>query len=222
MAKRAEVLELVLKTKVIAVIRMKNAAKLPDVASSLARGGVKALEVTMTTPGALDVIRSMAAAKAPGTIVGAGTVLEPEIALSAIEAGADFIVSPVLNPAVVRACREAEVFVAPGAFTPTEILSAWHLGADVVKVFPATSLGPAFFKDLRGPLPGIRVMPTGGVNLENAAEFIRQGACCVGIGTALLDPKLIESGDWEALTGYARRLVASLAAVESPALRSGS
>ncbi len=222
MTARMDVLDLVLKTKVIAVIRMKNAAKLPDVAAALARGGVKALEVTMTVPGALDVIRTMAAAKGPGTIIGAGTVLDPETALSAVEAGADFIVSPVLNPDLIRVCRESDVFVAPGAFTPTEILSAWRLGADVVKVFPATSLGPAFFKDLRGPLPGIRVMPTGGVHLENAAEFIRQGACCVGVGTALLDPKLIERGDWEALAGSARRLVASLAAVEGPPHSSGS
>jgi len=219
MAARAEVLDLLLETKVIAVLRMKDAAKLREVAGALARGGVKALEVTLTTPGAMEAIRDLAAARTPGTIVGAGTVLEPDAALSAVEAGADFIVSPVLNPALVRACREAEVFVAPGAFTPTEILAAWHLGADVVKVFPATSLGPAFFKDLRGPLPGIRLMPTGGVSLDNAAEFIRQGACCVAVGTALLDPKLIDRGDWEGLSGYARRLVDALAAVESPAPR---
>jgi 2-dehydro-3-deoxyphosphogluconate aldolase / (4S)-4-hydroxy-2-oxoglutarate aldolase len=212
-ASRAEVLDIVLKSRVIAVLRLKDAAALPDIAAALGRGGVKALEVTMTTPGALDAIRAIAAAKAPGTIVGAGTVLDGDAAFAAVEAGADFVVSPVLNPAVVRACREAGVFVAPGAFTPTEILSAWHLGADVVKVFPATSLGPAFFKDVRGPLPAVRLMPTGGVTLENAAEFIRQGACCVGVGTALLDPAAIARKDWEALTGYARLLAEAVAAV---------
>ena len=213
MATRAEVLDIVLTSRVIAVLRLKDAASLPDIAAALGRGGVKALEVTLTTPGALDAIRALAAVKAPGTIVGAGTVLDADAAFEAVEAGADFIVSPVLSPAVVRACREAEVFVAPGAFSPTEILSAWHLGADVVKVFPATSLGPAFFKDMRGPLPAIRLMPTGGVSLENAAEFIRQGACCVGVGTALLDPAILARKDWEALTVLARRLADAVAAV---------
>jgi len=214
-ATRAEVLDIVLTSRVIAVLRLRDAASLPDIAAALGRGGVKALEVTLTTPGALDAIRALAAAKAPGTIVGAGTVLDADAAFEAVEAGADFIVSPVLSPAVVRACREAEVFVAPGAFSPTEILSAWHLGADVVKVFPATSLGPAFFKDMRGPLPAIRLMPTGGVSLENAAEFIRQGACCVGVGTALLDPAILARRDWEALTVLARRLADAVAAVRS-------
>jgi 2-dehydro-3-deoxyphosphogluconate aldolase/(4S)-4-hydroxy-2-oxoglutarate aldolase len=213
MAKRAEVLDLVLRTKVIAVIRMRDAVKLGQVTAAISRGGVKAIEITMTVPGALDVIRTMAEEKSVGTIVGAGTILDAETALAAIGAGADFIVSPILNPEIVRICRGAGVFVAPGAFTPTEIATAWNLGADVVKVFPATSLGPAFFKDLRGPLPDIRLMPTGGVGLDNAAEFIRQGACCVAVGTALLDPKAIERDDWEALTQRARALVESLAGV---------
>jgi 2-dehydro-3-deoxyphosphogluconate aldolase/(4S)-4-hydroxy-2-oxoglutarate aldolase len=213
MAKRAEVLDLVLRTKIIAVIRMRDAIKLGKVTAAISRGGVKVIEITMTVPGALDVIRTMAGKKSTGTIVGAGTILDAEAALAAIRAGADFIVSPILNPEIVSACRGAGVFVAPGAFTPTEIATAWNLGADVVKVFPATSLGPAFFKDLRGPLPDIRLMPTGGVGLDNAAEFIRQGACCVAVGTALLDPKAIERDDWEALTQRARALVESLAGV---------
>jgi len=213
MATRAEVLDLVLRTKVVAVIRMRDTEKLAWVTAAISRGGVKAIEITMTVPGALEVIRTMAGEKAAGTIVGAGTILDAETALAAIRAGADFIVSPVLNPDIVRACRDAGVFVAPGAFTPTEIVEAWNLGADVVKVFPATSLGPTFFKDLRGPLPSIRLMPTGGVSLDNAAEFIRQGACCVAVGTALLDPKAIERDDWEALTQRARALVESLARI---------
>jgi 2-dehydro-3-deoxyphosphogluconate aldolase/(4S)-4-hydroxy-2-oxoglutarate aldolase len=213
MATRAEVLDLILRTKVMAVIRMRDADKLARVTAAITRGGVKAIEITMTVPGALEVIRTMAEEKAAGTIVGAGTILDAETALAAIRAGADFIVSPVLNPDIVRACRGAGVFVVPGAFTPTEIVEAWDLGADVVKVFPATSLGPAFFKDLRGPLPSIRLMATGGVSLDNAPEFIRQGACCVAVGTALLDPKAIERDDWEALTQRARALVESLARI---------
>ncbi len=211
MAGRAEVLELVLRTKIIAVIRMRDAVKLGQVMAAISRGGVKAIEITMTVPGAIDVIRTMAGEKSSGTVVGAGTVLDAETALAAIGAGADFIVSPILVPGIVRACRGAGVFVAPGAFTPTEIVTAWNLGADVVKVFPATSLGPAFFKDLQGPLPGIRLMPTGGVGLDNAPEFIRRGACCVAVGAALLDPEAIERDDWEALTRRARTLVESLA-----------
>jgi 2-dehydro-3-deoxyphosphogluconate aldolase/(4S)-4-hydroxy-2-oxoglutarate aldolase len=111
---------------------------------------------------------------------------------------------------MIMACREADVLVVPGAFTPTEIVAAWRAGADIVKVFPATSLGPQFFRDLRGPLPHIRLMPTGGVTLENARELLEAGACCVGIGTALLDKKMIDADDWEALASRARRLVESL------------
>jgi 2-dehydro-3-deoxyphosphogluconate aldolase/(4S)-4-hydroxy-2-oxoglutarate aldolase len=213
MASRTEVLEIVLRTKVIAVIRMRDAVKLGHVTAAISRGGVKAIEITMTVPGALEIIRRMAGTKSDGTVVGAGTVLDAVTALAVLEAGADFIVSPILIPEIVRVCREADVFVAPGAFTPTEIVTAWNLGADVVKVFPATSLGPAFFKDLQGPLPGIRLMPTGGVGLDNAAEFIRRGACCVAVGTALLDPAAIERDDWEAITRRARTLVESLAGV---------
>jgi 2-dehydro-3-deoxyphosphogluconate aldolase/(4S)-4-hydroxy-2-oxoglutarate aldolase len=132
------------------------------------------------------------------------------MASDVIAAGADFVVSPIADGDMIMACREAEVLVAPGAFTPTEIVAAWRAGADIVKVFPATSLGPQFFRDLRGPLPHIRLMPTGGVTLENAREFLAAGACCVGIGTALLDRKAIEAGDWKGITSRARQLVESL------------
>jgi len=207
---KAQVLERLLASKAIAVIRMTDAAKLAKAAAALRKGGVMALEVTMTVPGAVEIIRTMARDKEPGVLVGAGTVLDASTASDVIAAGADFVVSPVMDTDMVRACREAEVLVVPGAFTPTEIVAAWRAGADIVKVFPATSLGPQFFRDLRGPLPHIRLMPTGGVSLENAREFIAAGACCVGIGTALLDRKTIDADDWEALASRARRLVESL------------
>jgi 2-dehydro-3-deoxyphosphogluconate aldolase/(4S)-4-hydroxy-2-oxoglutarate aldolase len=203
-------LELLLAARVIAVIRMKDAARLAEAAAALLRGGVGVLEVTMTVPGAVEIIREMARTKAPGTLVGAGTVLDAGAATDVIAAGADFVVSPVTDRETVQACRDAGVLVAPGAFTPTEIVAAWGAGADIVKVFPATSLGPQFFRDLRGPLPHIRLMPTGGVTLENAAEFLAAGAAAVGIGTALVDAKAVEAGDWEALEARARRLMASL------------
>lgn len=205
-----EVLKGLLASKAVAVIRMTDAAKLAKAAAALRKGGVMALEVTMTVPGAVEIIRAMARDKEPGVLVGAGTVLDAGTASDVIAAGADFVVSPIADGDIIMACREAEIPVVPGAFTPTEIVAAWRAGADIVKVFPATSLGPQFFRDLSGPLPQIRLMPTGGVTIENAREFLAAGACCVGIGTALLDKKLIDADDWEGLASRARRLVESL------------
>lgn len=207
---REQVLHIILAAKVIAVVRMKDASRLAETAAALGKGGVSAIEITMTVPGAVDIIRDMAGSKAPGTLVGAGTVLDAGTATNVIAAGADFVISPITDRDTVLACRDAGVLVAPGAFTPTEIVAAWRAGADIVKVFPATSLGPQFFRDLRGPLPGVRLMPTGGVTIENARDFLAAGACCVGIGTALVDAKSVEAGDWEALTARARRLVDSI------------
>lgn len=208
---RVEVLEIILSTKVIAVIRMADAENLAKVVEAIKKGGVKAIEITMTTPHALDVIAAMSKKKPQGTLIGAGTVLDPETAAQAIHSGADFVVSPITNFEMIKICQRYDKFVAPGAFTPTEIFAAWEGGADVVKVFPATSVGPQYFKDLKGPLPQIRLMPTGGVSIENAREFIENGACCVAIGTALLDKKAIESENWDVLTQKAKALVDSLA-----------
>jgi len=203
-------LESILAAKVVAVIRMKDAARLGEVAAALRRGGVTAIEITMTVPGAVDIIRELVRTKPQGTLVGAGTILDAGTATEVIAAGADFVVSPIADREMIQACREAGVLVVPGAFTPTEIVAAWRAGGDIVKVFPATSLGPQFFRDLRGPLPFVRLMPTGGVTLENARLFLAAGACAVGIGTALVDAKSIEAGNWEALETRARVLMASL------------
>jgi 2-dehydro-3-deoxyphosphogluconate aldolase / (4S)-4-hydroxy-2-oxoglutarate aldolase len=208
--KKDAAMQIVLSSKVIAVIRMSDAEKLAKVVEAVKAGGVKAIEITMTTPFALEIIATMAKKKAPDVLVGAGTVLDPETAVQAIHAGADFIVSPVTNPAMITVCRRYDTLVAPGAFSPTEILTAWQSGADIVKVFPATSVGPKYFKDILGPLPYVRLMPTGGVSLENARDFIAGGACCVAIGTALLDKKAIEAGDWDLLTRKAQALVDSM------------
>jgi 2-dehydro-3-deoxyphosphogluconate aldolase/(4S)-4-hydroxy-2-oxoglutarate aldolase len=208
--KREKALEVILKTKVIAVIRMRDPSRIFDVTAALEKGGVKALEITMTVPGALDIIKRLAETKTSDILIGAGTVFDADTAAAAIWSGADFIVSPIAEPGMIAACRAHHTFVAPGAFTPTEIISAWDRGADVVKVFPATSLGPQFFRDLKGPFPQVKLMPTGGVTVENARSYIEAGACAVGIGTALLDKALIESGDWAALAEKARRLVESL------------
>ncbi len=207
---KKDVLASLLKLKVVAVIRMKDADKLYRVIEAVERGGIKAIEITMTVPGALGIIRSIALRKNPGVFIGAGTVLDAETAAAVIEAGAEFVVSPVTDPALIHECGRRGVLVAPGAFTPTEIMNAWNEGADIVKVFPATSLGPHYIKDLRGPLPHIRLMPTGGVSQENARDFIAAGACCVGIGTALLDAKIIAEERWDELAGNAAALTASL------------
>ncbi len=204
-----KVLEGLLAAKAVAVIRMKDAARVAAAADAIRRGGVTAVEITMTVPGAVRIIREMAKSKAAGTLVGAGTVLDAKTAAEVIEAGADFVVAPVFDRDVVQVCLDAGVVAAPGAFTPTEILAAWRAGADIVKVFPATSLGPRFFRDLRGPLPQVRVMPTGGVTIENAKDFLAAGACCVGIGTALVDAKTVERCDWPTLETRARVLTAS-------------
>ena len=212
---RDEALKIILETKVIAVIRMADTEKLFKVTEAIRLGGVKAIEITMTVPNALQIINTMAQKKSPDVLIGAGTVLDAETAVAAIHAGADFLVSPISNFEMIRVCRKYDKFVAPGALTPTEIVAAWEKGADVVKVFPATSVGPKYFKDLKGPLPQIRLMPTGGVSLENANDFIENGASCVAIGTALLDTKAIAQNDWNALTQKAKALLESLTRTKS-------
>lgn len=207
---RDEVLEGLLLAKAVAVVRIKDASRLAEAAAALRRGGITAIEVTMTVPGAVDIIREMVRGREPGTLVGAGTVLDAGQATDVIGAGADFVVSPVTDRDMVVACREAGVLVVPGAFTPTEIVAAWRAGADLVKVFPATSLGPQFVRDLRGPLPEVRLMPTGGVTIENAREYLAAGAAAVGLGGALVDAKSVEARDWAGIEARARRLAAAI------------
>ena len=209
---RAETTSLLQQLGVVAVIRMKDADKLRGVVDAIAEGGVRAIEVTMTVPGAVGLIEKLAATLPPEIVVGAGTVTDAGTARAVIDAGARFVVSPVYRPEVMAACHERDVAACPGCFTPTEILDAHEHGADIVKVFPATALGPQFIKDVRGPLPQVRLMPTGGVSLDNAGDWIRAGAVAVGVGTALVDAKAVEEGRLDILTSNARRIVASVAA----------
>ena len=209
--RRAAVVEQVQQLGVVAVIRMKDPAKLRAVVDALVEGGVRALEVTMTVPGAVGLIRELAPVMPSGFLLGAGTVTTAETARAVIDAGATYVVSPVFQPAVIAACHEHDVAAMPGCFSPTEIFAAHELGADIVKVFPATSLGPQFIKDVRAPLPQVKLMPTGGVSLDNAHDWIRAGAVAVGIGSALLDAKAIEDGRFDAITANARRVVANVA-----------
>lgn len=210
MASRNDILQRILEKKAIAVIRMTDVARLTRVIAAIRAGGVECVEITMSVPGAMDVIKDVSRSIGDEALIGAGTVLDAETARQAIEAGAEFIVGPVLDLGVIEIAHQYEKVVIPGAFSPGEIVAAWQAGADIVKVFPATVLGPRYFKDLRGPLPEIRLCPTGGVTVENAGEWIKAGACCVGIGTDLLDKKAIAGDRYEVLTEKARRLIANL------------
>ena len=158
-------------------------------------------------PNALDVIREAKRQLGDRVLLGAGTVLDPETARAALLAGAEFIVAPSLNLDVIRLCRRYDKLVMPGAFTPTEILTAWEAGADIVKVFPADVVGPAFFKALRGPLPQVKLMPTGGVDLDTAAEFLKAGAVCLGVGGQLVEPKAVAARDFARITALAKQYV---------------
>ena len=198
---------------IVAVIRMKDAAPLRSVVDAIAAGGVRVLEVTMTVPGAVELIAELAPSLPGGFLLGAGTVTDAETAERVIAAGARFVVGPVLNRGVIDVCRRHDVVVAPGCFSPTEILSAWDAGADIVKVFPATVLGPGYFKDVRGPLPQVRLMPTGGVSVENAAEWIRAGAFAIGVGTALVSPKDVDARKFDAIAAKARQFVDAVRSV---------
>jgi 2-dehydro-3-deoxyphosphogluconate aldolase / (4S)-4-hydroxy-2-oxoglutarate aldolase len=198
----------VLDCGIVAVVRSSDSKQLVEVARALADGGVTVVEITMTVPGALEVIRQVRQALGERLLLGAGTVLDAETARATLLAGAEYIVTPTVTLEVIRLCQRYDKLVMPGALTPTEVLSAWEAGADIVKVFPAEVVGPAYFKALRGPLPQIRLMPTGGVDLTTAAAFLRAGACCLGIGGQLVEPRAVAEGDFERVRDLARQYVA--------------
>ena len=210
-ARRAAVTAQIEALGVVAVIRLKDPATLRAVVHAMAEGGVRALEVTMTVPRAVELIRELAPTLPDDFLLGAGTVTDVATAHAVIDAGASFVVGPVFRPDVIAACHERDVAAMPGCFSPTEILAAHECGADIVKLFPATALGPQFIKDIRAPLPQVKLMPTGGVTADNAGEWIRAGAVAVGLGSALLDPRAIEGGRWDVITANARRVVANVA-----------
>jgi 2-dehydro-3-deoxyphosphogluconate aldolase/(4S)-4-hydroxy-2-oxoglutarate aldolase len=198
----------VLDSGIVAVVRSRDSGLLVDAVRALADGGVSVVEITMTVPGALDVVRSVRVALGEQLLLGAGTVLDAETARAALLAGAEFLVAPTVNLDVIRLCRRYDKLVMPGAFTPTEILTAWEAGADIVKVFPADVVGPAFFKALRGPLPQVRLMPTGGVDLSTAAAFLQAGACCLGVGSQLVEPRAVAERNYDRIRDLARQYVA--------------
>ncbi len=200
---------------VVAVVRLDDLSRAVELTRALAAGGVTSVEFTFTNPRAAQVITTVREAVGDDAFIGAGTVLDAETARTAILAGAEYIVTPTFRPATIQMCRRYSIPTVIGAFTPTEILSAWESGADFIKVHPASLGGPKYFKDVLAPFPHIKLIPSGGVTLENAADFIRAGAVAVGLGGALVDPKAIETADWASITARARSLSDSIAAAKA-------
>jgi 2-dehydro-3-deoxyphosphogluconate aldolase/(4S)-4-hydroxy-2-oxoglutarate aldolase len=204
---KSEKLDLIRTTGVIAIMRAQSSDQLIAAADAIKAGGVRVIEVTMTTPGALDVIAEATKRYGEDVLFGAGSVLDAETARAATLAGAGFIVAPTLNLDVIALCNRYSIPVMPGCFTPTEMLTAWEAGADMVKLFPAEIGGPALIKAIRAPLPQLEIVPVGGVNLDTAADFIRNGAAALGVGSSLVNQKLLDAGDMEELTRRATRFI---------------
>ncbi|MEC8635829.1 MAG: bifunctional 4-hydroxy-2-oxoglutarate aldolase/2-dehydro-3-deoxy-phosphogluconate aldolase [Bacteroidota bacterium] len=201
---RFNLLDKLLSTKIIAIIRLSECEPIFELAKALHRGGIRAIEITMGTPNALEEINKLS--QMEGIIPGVGSVIDPKTAKAAIEAGAQFVVTPVSKLEVIQMAHKYEKPILSGAMSPSEILQAHEWGADVVKLFPAATFGLSYFKAVKAPMPNIPIMPTGGITAENAAEWITNGAACLGIGSSLINKKLIEQRDYDAITVMARAM----------------
>ena len=205
---RTETIARIRQAGVIAIIRVQSADQALNVAEALRQGGVTVIEVTMTVPGAIDVVRSLVARFGREVTLGVGTVLDAATARAAVDAGAEFVVSPGTDPDTIAACRALSTIVIPGALTPTEVIHAYRLGADMVKVFPCDAVGgAAYIRALRAPLPHIPLVPTGGVDAATVGDFIKAGASAVGAGSSLVEKNALARGDWGAIIATARAFV---------------
>lgn len=211
---RQEIVQSLIKAGAVAVVRLSDSSKLVKVAEAINAGGVSAIEITMTVPDAIKVIEQTS--KAIGDIVniGVGSVLNAQTAKDAINAGAKYVVSPVFKREIIDAAHSMNIPAMPGCFTPTEIQTAFEAGADIIKVFPADVVGMAFFKGVLAPMPHLKLMPTGGVTLTNAGDWLKAGACAVGVGSALLNQKAINNEEYSVLTGNAKILKANIDAAK--------
>jgi 2-dehydro-3-deoxyphosphogluconate aldolase/(4S)-4-hydroxy-2-oxoglutarate aldolase len=207
---KSEKLDLVRKTGTIAIMRAQSSDQLITAADAIKAGGVRVIEVTMTTPGALDIIAQATKKYGDEVLFGAGSVLDAETARTAILAGAGFVVAPTLNLEVIALCKRYSIPVVPGCYTPTEMLTAWEAGADMVKLFPASVGGPALVKAILAPLPQLEIVPVGGVDLDTAADFIRAGSAALGVGSSLINQKLLDAGDMGELTRRATAFIAKV------------
>ncbi|MET0752751.1 MAG: bifunctional 4-hydroxy-2-oxoglutarate aldolase/2-dehydro-3-deoxy-phosphogluconate aldolase [Pyrinomonadaceae bacterium] len=203
---KQKVLKFIRREKLVPVVRATTADEALQAVETLASNGIKIFEITLTTPGAIELMRELGDADNAEILIGAGTVLSVAQAEKCVEAGAKFIVSPVFNPEIVEFCNENEIAVMPGALTPTEVFAAWIAGADCVKVFPCEAMGGAkYLKALKSVFPNIEVMPTGGVSLETIADFLEAGAFSVGVGADLVDVKAIRAGNLQSIAEKARQ-----------------
>ncbi len=207
---RTQITQQLIEAGAVAVIRMQDKDRLLHVAEAVLAGGVSAIEVTMTVPGALGMIEAVAERFGEAVLLGVGSVLDAETTHRAIDAGARYVISPILKAEIIEAAHQRDAPAMPGAFSPTEVQHAYELGADIIKVFPAGVLGMGYFKALLAPLPHLKLMPTGGVTLDNAGDWLRAGACAVAVGSALLDKKAIAEGNYAVLTENARTLRRSI------------
>lgn len=204
---KSEKLRLIRETGVVAIMRAKSSDQLVAAAEAIYKGGVRVIEVTMTTPGALDVIREATKRFGQDVLFGAGSVLDAETARAAILAGAGFVVAPTLKVETIQLCNRYGIPVMPGCFTPTEMLTAWEAGSDMVKLFPAELGGPSLVKAILAPLPQLQIVPVGGVDLKTAADFIRCGAAALGVGSSLINQKLLDEGNMDELTRRAAAFI---------------
>ena len=204
---KQQVLTRIENTGIVAVLRANDGKILVDVAEALLAGGIDTLEITFTVPKAHKVLETVADQLGDRIVLGAGTVLDSETARIAMLSGAQYIVSPAVNLGVIEICQRYSKAIMPGALTPTEVITAWPAGADIVKVFPSDLTGPSYLKALKAPLPQVKLMPTGGVNLETAADFIQAGACCLGIGGSLVEKSALEANNMQRIHDLAAQYV---------------
>lgn len=200
-------------TKIVPICRIEEYSRVIEVARALQKGGIPIIEITLTGKGVYEAVSKVRAECGESILIGVGTVLTPDVAADAIQAGAQFIVTPILRPKIIEVCLQREVNIICGAYTPTEAQDAHEAGADMIKIFPIRALGASFIKDLIAPLPHLRLVPTGGINFENARSFIDAGALAVGIGREIIAQDLVTRGDWDAIQQRAARAVAAVAGV---------
>jgi len=199
----------------VAIIRAPSGELLVDVSKAIYAGGLDVIEVTFTVPGVLDILAQVKRELGDKVLLGAGTVLDSETARAAILAGAEFIVTPTVNTEVIELCNRYDKLIMTGALTPTEVLTAWEAGADIIKIFPAFVGGPEYLKALHGPLPQIPLMPTGGVDLETLPAYLQAGACAVGLGSSLVTKQMVESGDLEGIQKLTAEYMAKIAQIRN-------
>ena len=209
---KPEIIDRILNPGIVAIIRADSSEQLIEAATALYEGGVTGMEVTMTTPNALQVITAVHQKFGDKVLIGVGSILDTETARMAILAGAEFVVTPVTRPEIITLCNRYSKPIASGAFTPTECLTAHESGADFVKLFPADQVGPTYIKNILAPMPMLRVIPTGGVTVDTAASFIKAGCAALAAGSSLVSKEILKSGDWKKLSETASAFVAAIRA----------